>query len=175
MPNTFTLIASSTVGSGGAANIDFTSIPSTYTDLVLKCSIRGSRSNAVDSIAIYFNNDTTSGRYPARMLYGTGSSATSYTTNTNYNDEYAYISGNSSTSNTFGNTEFYIPNYAGSTQKSVSIDSVGENNATTAFMSLTAFLYNQTTAISRITLVPYYGSSTILQYSTAYLYGIVKS
>jgi hypothetical protein len=36
MANTFELIASSTVGSGGAANIDFTSIPATYTDLCLK-------------------------------------------------------------------------------------------------------------------------------------------
>jgi hypothetical protein len=35
MANTYTLIASSvTVGSGGAANIEFTSIPATYTDLV---------------------------------------------------------------------------------------------------------------------------------------------
>jgi hypothetical protein len=171
MPNTFELIASSTVGSGGAANIDFTSIPSTYTDLVLKTSIRGNRSNSVDSLAIYFNNDTTAGRFPARMLYGTGASALSYTTNTNYNDEYAYVSGNNSTASTFGNTEFYIPNYAGSTQKSVSIDSVGENNATTAYMSLTAFLYNQTTAISRITLVTYTGA-LIREFSTAYLYGV---
>jgi hypothetical protein len=32
---TYTLINSVTVGSGGAANIEFTSIPATYTDLNL--------------------------------------------------------------------------------------------------------------------------------------------
>ena len=36
MANTYVLISSSTVGSGGAASIDFSSIPATYTDLVLK-------------------------------------------------------------------------------------------------------------------------------------------
>ena len=40
MAVTFTQIASVTVGSGGAASIDFTSIPSTYTDLCIKTSIK---------------------------------------------------------------------------------------------------------------------------------------
>jgi hypothetical protein len=34
MATTYEIIASVTVGSGGAANIEFTSIPATYTDLV---------------------------------------------------------------------------------------------------------------------------------------------
>ena len=40
MATTFTKIASVTVGSGGASSIDFTSIPSTYTDLCVKLSTR---------------------------------------------------------------------------------------------------------------------------------------
>ena len=40
MATTYTLISSVTVGSGGAANIEFTSIPSTYTDLLLKYYLR---------------------------------------------------------------------------------------------------------------------------------------
>jgi hypothetical protein len=40
MATTFIKIASVTVGSGGAASMDFTSIPSTYTDLVIKVSTR---------------------------------------------------------------------------------------------------------------------------------------
>jgi hypothetical protein len=46
MALTYTAIKTVTVGSGGAANIDFTSIPQTYTDLVLKVSARMNR--AVD-------------------------------------------------------------------------------------------------------------------------------
>ena len=41
--NTFTLIASSTVGAGGASSIDFTSIPSTFTDLCLEASLRSDK------------------------------------------------------------------------------------------------------------------------------------
>jgi hypothetical protein len=44
MANTYEAIATVEVGSGGAADIEFTSIPGTYTDLVLKLSARGTRS-----------------------------------------------------------------------------------------------------------------------------------
>ena len=40
MALTYTALASVTVGSGGAANIEFTSIPGTYTDLVMLVSLR---------------------------------------------------------------------------------------------------------------------------------------
>jgi len=40
MANTYTLIASSTVGSGGAATVSFSSITATYTDLCLLASVR---------------------------------------------------------------------------------------------------------------------------------------
>jgi hypothetical protein len=35
MATTYEIISSVTVGSGGAADIEFTSIPATYTDLVI--------------------------------------------------------------------------------------------------------------------------------------------
>jgi len=40
MPDTFVKIATVTVGSGGAATMAFSSIPSTYTDLCIKMSSR---------------------------------------------------------------------------------------------------------------------------------------
>ena len=77
------------------------------------------------------------------------------------------------TASTFGNLQIYIPNYAGSNQKSYSIDSVGENNATDAYQVLSAGKYNQTTAITQVSLR--IASSNLAQYSTAYLYGIKNS
>ena len=56
MANTYTLISSVTVGSGGAANIEFTSIPATYTDLLLKLSTRTTRSTATDSNKLTVNS-----------------------------------------------------------------------------------------------------------------------
>ena len=120
MPNTFTLIASSTVGSGGAASIDFTSIPSTFTDLVVKVSSRSSDASVVAGITVQFNSDTTSGNYTWKRLYGDGSSAPGSDSNFNF----VLISAANNTANTFGNGEIYIPNYAGSSAKSISADSV---------------------------------------------------
>lgn len=173
MPVTYKKIASATVGSGGTANIDMQSIPSTYTDLVLKISSRTNRANLQDAVSVYFNNDTTAARYTMRNLYGTGASAFSTNTNT-YLSELVMTSGANATASTFGNGEIYIPNYAGSTQKSASADGVGENNATNAYVGLGAYLYNQTTAISRITIVPVTGT-LLAEFTTAVLYGISKS
>ena len=53
---TYKLIASSTVGSGGASSIDFQNIPGTYTDLIFKISERVSTGGTSTSgIAIQFN------------------------------------------------------------------------------------------------------------------------
>lgn len=154
-----------------AASVTFSNIPQTgYTDLKIVASARTNRANAVDAIAMYYNGDTTFARYTAKELFGDGSAAGSLSWPQG-NDEFAYVSGDSATANTFGNTEIYIPNYAGSTQKSASADSVGETNATTIRVNLAAGLYNQTTAISSITLKPVTGTS-FLANSTFSLYGL---
>jgi hypothetical protein len=171
MANTFELIASVTLASA-QANIDFTSIPSTYTDLVLKGSTRVSNSAVQDGISIKLNNNTAA-NYSDRTVYGNGSSAASIYNVAGDNNAgmyWLYTSGNTATSSTFGNFEIYLPNYAGSTAKSASYDSVSENNATSAFAFLTAGLWNQTAAVNQITLIP--ASGNFMQYSTAYLYGV---
>ena len=167
MPNTFELIASSTVGAGGAASIDFTSIPSTYTDLCVVGSIRPTGAG-FDGVYIYFNNDQNSGRYTSRVLRGNGSTVSSFVGGDTTKMYAGELTPN--TSSTFSNISVYIPNYAGSNQKSVSIDSVGENNATDSYTVFNAGLYNQTTAITQVSFR--IASSNIAQYSTAYLYGV---
>jgi hypothetical protein len=175
MPNTFTLIASSTVGSGGTSSIDFTSIPSTYTDLCLKLSIRTSASVTDVYFNMNFNNDT-GANYTMRSLSGSGATATSDTF-TSQNNAYVYqADGNTATASTFSNIEIYVPNYAGSTQKSFSTDGVAESNTATAnnrWNALQASIWTGTAAINRVSFTP--ASGTFLQHSTAYLYGIVKS
>ena len=167
---TYTQIGSAvTVGSGGAASIDFSAIPSTYTDLVVILSARSSRSNTTDTVFLKFNNTNTT--YTTRRLYGLGSTAGSDTGSAGNGIDIASIDAATSTSSTFNNQQIYIPNYAGSTQKSVSSDSVSENNSSTGnFLNLTAGLWNGTSAINQITLTPDVGS--FVQYSTAYLYGV---
>lgn len=165
MATTYTLISSVTVGAGGAANIEFTSIPADYTDLVLKASTRSDQTQIYNEINIKFN--TSSANISTRFLEGNGSIANSYTSTSRV----AVGVGASATSNTFSNFEIYIPNYAGSTNKSFSVDSVSENNGTDSWTDLVAGLWSNTAAITGITL--YLNSSWVFnQYSTAYLYGI---
>lgn len=174
MPTTYTKIASVTVGSGGAANMAFTSIPSTYTDLVVKASARGTQVSASHAFTLRFNGATTD--YSSRELVGGGSGAPSSSTRTTLGSALyiGNIDGNTATSSTFASTEIYIPNYAGSAFKSLSVDAVSENNATEAYATLLAGLWSNTAAITSIDLISFSGHGTLMQYSTATLYGIKK-
>jgi hypothetical protein len=168
MANTYTLIASSTVGLLGATSIDFTSIPSTYTDLVVKCSIRDSTGGVGAYLYLRFNNDSGS-NYSSKTIEGNGASAASYSNTSQTKMLFWNTNGGGSTSNTFGNAELYVPNYLSSNQKSVSMDTVAETNATTEYMDIVAGIWTGTAAITSISLLP---DSLFAQYSTAYLYGV---
>jgi hypothetical protein len=169
MPNTFTLISSYTA-TGSVANISFTSIPSTYTDLVLKTSLRSTATDGSDPYDLVFTLNATS-TITSRVLRGDGAVAAS-----NSITDRILRGGpvpSNWTSSTFSNGEIYIPNYAGSTNKSWSSDAVQENNATNTGMSMVAGLTSITAAITSITIAGLAGN--FAQYSTAYLYGIVNS
>jgi hypothetical protein len=162
MATTYTLISSVTVGSGGTSSIDFTSIPATYTDLLVKLSTRASYADVYSSVFISFNGSTSN--FSTRYLQGSGSSAIS-STGTNFIFQGV---GSTATANTFSNAEIYIPNYTSSNNKSFSVDGVAETNAATQYMNLTAGLWSQTAAITSIGFT----GLTFSQYTTAYLYGI---
>jgi hypothetical protein len=163
---TYTLIASNTVGSGGVASVTFSSIPTTYTDLVVLVSCRSSQVGAfADYGQITFNGSSSTFSY--KDVYGNGSSASS--TGASVNTIFVY-QGNAATASTFGNASIYIPNYTSANNKSFSIDSVVENNGTTGYDTLTAGLWSTTTAINSVGLAP--ASGTWLQHSTFTLYGI---
>lgn len=175
MANTFTLISSVTVGAGSASSIDFTNIASTYTDLVIKLSLRSNNGGSnYDRMDMQFNGDTAS-NYKNMLVYGTGSGTPGTDNGGGLTStiRFFYTNGDASTSNTFSNAEIYIPNYASSNQKSVSLDSVSENNATAAIAGLNAGLWTGTSAITSIKI--FCPSSTLKQYTTAYLYGIKNS
>jgi hypothetical protein len=165
MATTYTLISSVTVGSGGAANIEFTSIPSTYTDLVLKLSGRSNRSETTEFLNINLNSSASN--FDNKTLESAGTSVYSGS----YGTYIGSIPAATATANTFGSFEIYIPNYAGSNFKSVSSDSASENNLAQNYQDLIAILWSQTAAITSIKLVPS-NASNFVQYSNAYLYGI---
>jgi len=167
MPNTYTLLEQITVGAAGASSVTFNSIPQTgYTDLVVKASVRSTV--AEDGFGPRFNSDSGS-NYTYRAVVGQGASASSFSGTSTYLP-IGRMPESSYTANTFGNCEFYIPNYVSSNQKSVSVDAVNENNATTARAQLAAGLWSGTAAITTVQFIP--GAGAFAQYSTFSLYGV---
>ena len=165
MATTCKLIQKIVLGSN-AADITFSDIPSTYTDLYIVASARTTRNDA-GVLALRFNGSTTG--YSNRFLEGNGSSAASYT-----DTDAIIVCGATSTSNTFGSVEIYIPNYAGSTNKSASITSVQETNASGAFIRAHAFLWSNTAAITSVKIQDN-TSTNIVSGSAFFLYGITKA
>jgi hypothetical protein len=178
MANTFELIQATTLGSS-QASIGFTVIPSTYTDLVIKLSARSTIGGGVNWDPLLYRFNTSTSGYSTRELEGTGSAATSSSATTATSTaatgtwgrlhDYGITTSNQ-TASTFSSIDIYIPNYAGSTQKSLSMDSVYETNATAAYAELVAGLWTGTAAITQIDLALKDGS--FAQYTTAYLYGV---
>lgn len=171
MANTFELLASVTVGSGGAATIDITSIPSTFTDLNLVLSLRGDRSAADTDAYVKLNNSTTT--YAYRLLYGNPSNGTPVGSINASSYPPSLTNAATSTANTFSNASIYISNYTTTAGKPLRIDSVTENNANNASTYLTAGLWSTSSAVNQITITPFSGS--FVQHTSAYLYGIKSS
>jgi hypothetical protein len=160
------LIETKTAGSGGVSNFDFTSIPATYTDLYILCSLRSSIAANADDIYIQFNNS--SSNFNWKNIVGIGSGTPASQNNTN--NQVGTIPAASMTASSFGNASIYITNYASANYKSVSGDSVAENNATRGDQAFYAALWSNTAAITSVKLLP--SSGTFLEFSSASLYGI---
>ena len=144
----------------GDASVLLDNIPQTYTDLLVLVSARNTV--VADEFYIYPNSDTSNLSY--RLLRSNGSTVISAAVNR------FYPTVSSDTANTFANGQVYIPNYTASQAKNFSLDSVSENNGTTAYASIQATLWNDTTAIS--SLLFQINSGNIAQYSSFTLYGI---
>lgn len=169
------LIQHVTVESAGAAEIQFTSIPTNFDDLLLLFTTRSS-GNTVSG-RFYLNNDLTMSNYYTLILYGVGSGAAGplgQASSGTHNGVAGWLNpATAYTANTFHNTSMYFPNYRGSAIKTISTDSVNENNGTQAFQLIGTTRWNNTSAITSIRLLDALGGS-FLQNSIASLYGITR-
>jgi hypothetical protein len=155
-----------------AASITFSSIPQTFTDLYLTVSARAATGGQINSDMVFKLNGSTA-NYSYRQLVGSGSgvssSSTVFGTGTSY---LGVTNGSDSTANTFGSISAHFPNYTASAAKSVSTDSVGENNATASFQMIGAALWNDTTAISSLE-VYFFAGWNLVAGSSASLFGVL--
>ena len=147
---TYTLI-SSNVLSSSTTSVTFSSIPATYTDLVVRASIRSVANGT--NIRVKVNNLTTS-IYSSTFVFGDSTTAYSGRKST---ATYLILDDNSvpnsSTASTFNSFELYLPSYTASQNKPLASFYTQENNASTAgssYISANAGLIRTTAAITEI-------------------------
>jgi hypothetical protein len=172
MPVTYQLI-SSNVLSSNAASVTFSSIPATYTDLVVRASARSSAASPFSDLRTTINSNTTQANYLFTYLLGSGSTVSSgLGPDLKVNDS---LTGNTATADTFSSIEYYIPSYTANQTKPFSIISNIVNNSTADWAVIPiAYNYQSTTAISTLKLSPP-ASVNFLSGSSFYLYGIKNS
>ena len=159
--STYTPIATTTLGSA-QASYTFSSIPSTYTDLILVADYQGS--TTADSY-IQFNGDTGS-TYSYTVLSGNGTSAVSGRSS----GTGIVLTWYSDGANQQANILINVNNYANATTYKTSIS---RHNNATAQTSANVGLWRSTAAINAIKI--YRGAGNFNAGSTFTLYGIAAA
>jgi hypothetical protein len=155
--NTYEAIATQTLGSN-TATVTFSSIPSTYTDLVLVAVVKNS--STLNNGRFFFNNDTSS-LYSGTYIQGAGSAVSGRVSGVNscYTPEISTTDWTVITAN--------IMNYSNATTFKTTLIRGGTGSDRTAAW---VDLYRSTNAISRLDFETFGGN--LLAGSTFSLYGI---
>jgi len=172
--NSYESIATVVVGSGGAASIDFTSIPQTYKHLQIRGIMRGSASTTSnDQVRIRFNDDSAN-NYAYHMLLGSGSAATASGTATQPQIIGMQIVGSGSTANVFGASVTDILDYTSTNKaKTVRILDGQDTNGAGYVVFQSGLWFKTPEAITKVSIFYPNGSTAgIGQYSHFALYGI---
>lgn len=165
------LIQTKTVGTGGAAYIEFTGLNaynSIYTDLYLLCSIRSNQPYTADNAFIQLNGSSSSLNW--KNVYSTGSGTPPSQIGTDA--QIAGLPGTGTVTNSFGNQSFYIANFAGSSYKLINGEGSLGNTSTRGDNWIWSTLWSDVAAITSIKILP--SAGLLIENSSISLYGIKK-
>lgn len=152
------------------SSIIFSSIPQTYTDLLLVTSLRDNAgSTGWENAFVYPNGLSTN--MTSRFAYGWGNNNNGSATNSPA-VIYHQTARNGNTANTFSSSFLYFNNYTSSNAKSISCDTSVIQDGTSSINAITSALWASSDAITSIEIVG--AGTSFVQYSSATLYGILK-
>ena len=183
MANTYKIIDSITAT--GGTSVSFTSIPQTYTDLVILISAKSTYTGGGGSLSfsISFNSNTTNYNSRSLQMYASASIA-------NNNDTTLTLGGItggwirgigttsfSATTSTYSNSKIYIPGYTSSNNKSFWAECTAEDNAGSGTSANSIVMHSGQWANSAAITDIAFGLElgTFVSPSTFYLYGIKNS
>jgi hypothetical protein len=163
---TYSLIASYTVTGSAVANYTFSSIPQTFTDLVLVSFARTTDTASGNDLKGNFNSDTGT-NYSNTQMYGDGSTAVSTRQSNASWVKIGLTSGSSLASGTFANGTAHILDYANTTTYKTCLV---RRDLTALYTVATVNLWRNTAAITSLTIAAQVGNMDIG--TTLKLYGI---
>ena len=156
-------IATATVGSGGAASINFTGIPSTYQHLPIRAIGYGASAGG-RQILFQLNGDTGS-NYNSHHLYGDGSGLVSGAKGTSSNGWVTYWD-----SANWGSCVMDILDYSNANKNKTTRTIGGHDLNGSGFILLRSGLWMNTSAVTSVQIFP--DSGNFGQHSSFALYGI---
>lgn len=159
MPITYEPIATTTLGSA-AATITFSSIPGTYTDLILIVNALRDTGSSDDHL-VRFNGDTGS-NYSRSYIYGDGTTAASGRESNQTSAKLVYLN-----STVRGVPQLHIMNYSNTTTYKTVIQ---RQNLPDTVTAINVALWRSTSAITSITITT--PANNFASTSTFTLYGI---
>jgi hypothetical protein len=164
--STYTPIATTTLGSA-AATVTLSSIPSTYTDLVLIISTRFAGGGGASAIQAQFNSDSGS-NYSQTVLNGNGSTASSFRSSSVTSAAFGLAT---DTANEFATSIIQLQNYSNTTTNKTSL---ARTNIASDRVRAIVNLWRNTQAIDSIFLQNN-GATNFVAGSTFTLYGIAAA
>lgn len=162
MASTYTPIATTTLSSS-TSSYTFSSIPSTYTDLILVCNYLSENTNGQGYIR--FNSDSST-NYSRTAVYGAGSNPATFRQSNN-----AGCPVGMSASSDFQTIIMHIMGYSNGTTYTTVLDR--EKNAGVTLIQ--AITWRSASVINSISIESFDGSSSIQAGATFTLYGIAAA
>jgi hypothetical protein len=167
--NSYESIATTTVGILGAANVVFSSIPSTYKHLQIRGIARSDEVATANVVSYRFNGDTAA-NYSAHFIYGDGSAAGGYGVANSSSMNGVQLPAATASASIFNAVIIDILDYA-NTSKYKTLRSLGGSDRNgSGELRFTSGNWRDTTAVSSVTITPAGGN--FVQYSSFALYGI---
>ena len=175
----FESIATTTVDSGGAATVTFSSIPATYKHLQVRCLMRSANASTDRaSLALSYNGDTGT-NYVSHYILGDGSSSLAGSSTgrgaaNNYMGGLSNVPAALASASIFGVAIIDILDYTDTNKYKTARTLTGQDqNGSSGRVQLTSGLWLSSSAITSVTLqVNTEFTGNFVQYSSFALYGI---
>jgi hypothetical protein len=159
-----------TVGAGGAASIDFTSIPTGFQHLHVRYLARSDGAGGLGTLLIRFNSDT-GNNYSQHYLYGTGATAAASASVSQPQTVGSLYAASTAGASMFGGGSVDILDYAVTSKNTVSRSFGGVDLNGSGEVSIVSGVWMNTSAVTSINIRTQGGN--FVQHTTAALYGVV--